>query len=490
MYRILIVDDEETIRNGLKNYLRKNIKDFEVIDTAKNGNEAIQKARLLLPDVIITDIVMPHMNGIDFLENVMCFLPDTKIIILSGYDKFDYAKEAIRLGVKGYLVKPIDTTALQKLLQEIKDILDRERYDWQQEKKEKVQKQVLNQLCGNSYLCGLIRGEGDKEKLLELLKKKFKNEIEVVFQEMQGEEVLIFCFINEQVSDTFVRINTRLTSVSNYMRKEGEGEFHFFLGGMVKDYESLQDSFQQAKSMLEAIFTDHVDAVFNYMDYISGQATECLPLPEAFVRELIYHVNYGEKESLNKKVDELFEMIRDEKVITANYFRRWIASIMLQIISAAKESKISYLEEERIGDAIMNACSMRKLQQVFLDALFFLMEKKRKSNQRTLIILEKVDFLIKENMNKPDFSLDDVANQLFISPNYLRQIIKKETGITFVEYLTRERMKRAKYLLSIKEILVSEVAELVGYKDPRYFSVCFKKMYQISPSEFIELKKT
>lgn len=130
MYRILIADDEASIREGVARYLSKHCSTYEVAATAENGADALKKAQELLPEVIITDIAMPRMNGLDFLEQIRHTLPDTKIIILSGYDNFEYARQAMRLGVKEYLVKPLDTKKLLAVLDEFKTELDAERAAW------------------------------------------------------------------------------------------------------------------------------------------------------------------------------------------------------------------------------------------------------------------------------------------------------------------------------------------------------------------------
>ena len=528
MYRILIAEDEKTVRDGVASFLSRNCLDFEVAGTAADGEEALQKARLLLPEVIITDIAMPKMNGLDFLEHITHLLPDTRLVVLSGYDRFEYAREALRLGVKQYLLKPLDTKQLLTLLAQFKTELDAEKRRWRQLGKlseaensfiagrpmgiggtaaavgpaaeppaesaaifrEAILSGTGSDEAGYLYFCALGRGEGDCWLLREALKDRFRQDISVeCFRVGTEKHVMVFCFPDQTAAGAFLKINIGLTSIANHFRLEGLGHFHFFIGGTVDSVRRLSISYEQAMAAAEYGFLDQTDTVSNYMDCVSGQMTECLYPPDNYLKEMTLQVNYGSAEAFGEQAGQLLGWFEEQKIYNACFIKMCLRSIVFRLFSAAQNVSANALEVQRFDEELEKAAKFAKLQQILWQAGEFLIARRNQELQKSRELSAEVDFMIRENMGDPDFSLDDVAARLYISPNYLRQLFKKETGITFVEYLTKARLEQARILLDTQQILVSAVAVQVGYKDPRYFSACFKKMFQISPSELLEQKQ-
>ena len=132
MYRLLIADDEESIREGVADFVRQNCPEWDVAALARDGREALALAREILPDAVLTDITMPHMNGLEFLESLSDLLPEAKLLVLSGYDQFEYAVQALRLGVSDYLLKPLDTAKLVSALSRFAAELDAQALRWAQ----------------------------------------------------------------------------------------------------------------------------------------------------------------------------------------------------------------------------------------------------------------------------------------------------------------------------------------------------------------------
>ena len=200
---------------------------------------------------------------------------------------------------------------------------------------------------------------------------------------------------------------------------------------------------------------------------------------------------YGNSQSLEAAADRLFTWFQKEQNGNAAFIRSNVLAASHRILGyETNTAAITYLEAEKFRQSVMKAESLEELKREFLHFLRFMGEKKAGCVRQEQSVAQKVDRIIQENISNPEFSLDDVAGLLFISPNYLRQLFKQETGMTFVEYLTRTRMKQAKMLLDTGEVRVADVAEQVGYREPRYFSSCFKKLYQISPSDLLEKAKS
>lgn len=486
MYRILIVDDESGIREGVARYLRKHCSIFEVAATAENGEEALKRAQELLPEVIVTDIAMPKMNGLDFLEQIRHTLPDTKMIILSGYDNFEYARQAMRLGVKDYLVKPLDTKELLKRLDEIKKELDEEKKNWSQEDN---QSEEADQEC-DSGLCrvALWRGDVPREPLESALKNRFKGVVKMAcLPEAEEKNAMVLQYKKEESAQAFIKINLGLTAVANHMKQEKLGDVRFFLGGEVEGINRLACSWMQARTAVDYGLFGNMTPVFNYEDGVAKQLATCCCPPEELLKNLVMEACYGNSQSLKVASDRLFHWFQTEQRGSAPFIRSNVLAVSHRILGhEAKMAVVTYLEVEKFRQKVMKAESLEVLKAEFLDFLRFIGEKKAGCVRQEQSVAQKVDKIIQENIGNPEFSLDDVAGLLFISPNYLRQLFKQETGMTFVEYLTRARMKQAKMLLDTGEIRVADVAEQVGYREPRYFSSCFKKIYQISPSDLLE----
>ena len=167
MYRLLIADDEESIREGVADFVRQNCPEWDVAALARDGREALALAREILPDAVLTDITMPHMNGLEFLESLSDLLPEAKLLVLSGYDQFEYAVQALRLGVSDYLLKPLDTAKLVSALSRFAAELDAQALRWAQIETLRTNTQKTNELELQSYfrsLCGKRRvcARGDK----------------------------------------------------------------------------------------------------------------------------------------------------------------------------------------------------------------------------------------------------------------------------------------------------------------------------------------
>lgn len=547
MYRILIADDEAGIREGVARYLRKHCSTYEVAETAENGADALKKAQELLPEVIITDIAMPRMNGLDFLEQIRHTLPDTKMIIVSGYDKFEYARQAMRLGVKEYLVKPLDTKKLLAALEELKTELDAEKAAWNRkdstdtgaggaagkgsgecretgglgseetggprtekdgrdgggdgQKEQAVLAEKLHQAVGETECTeddlsirrvALWRGNVPAEALRTALRNRFKGIVKATcISTAEEKNAIVFQYNKEESAQAFIKMNLGLTAVANHMKQENLGDVRFFLGGEVTGLNRLACSWMQARTAAEYGLFGEMPPVFNYEDGVAKQLAACSCPPEELLKKLVMEACYGNSQSLEAAADSLFTWFQKEQNGNAAFIRSNVLAVSHRILGhETNTAAITYLEAEKFRQSVMKAESLEELKKEFLHFLRFMGEKKTGSVRQEQSIAQKVDRIIQENIGNPEFSLDDVAGLLFISPNYLRQLFKQETGMTFVEYLTRTRMKQAKMLLDTGEVRVADVAEHVGYRDPRYFSSCFKKLYQISPSDLLEKGKS
>ena len=446
MYRLLIADDEESIREGVADFVRQNCPEWDVAALARDGREALALAREILPDAVLTDITMPHMNGLEFLESLSDLLPEAKLLVLSGYDQFEYAVQALRLGVSDYLLKPLDTAKLVSALSRFAAELDAQALRWAQIETLRTNTQKTNELELQSYFRAALLGE-------EL---------------------------------------PALSAANAVFAQEGTSYCCVLCDGLDAQRALLERVLEQrlygaVRTVLLRLGTPPRQAapVTTYEDVLAGKLLPCPEPPEELLRDIPAAVQCGSRAAFVQNCEALFAWFVEREIRDATFIRMCVLRLCYSILKKpASDMPMSYYEFTNFQQEIMAAASMEELRACFENfvSLYWLRRQGEKPPRR--ILTERVSEVVQAHISDIDFSLDDVAAALFISPNYLRQLFKQETGQTFTEFLTAQRMQHAHMLLGNPQTKVCDVAEQAGYADSRYFSVCFKKFYHMTPSEY------
>lgn len=510
MYRIMIADDEESIREGVAALIRRRCSRWEVDAVARDGHEALVRAREVLPHAVLTDIAMPHMNGLEFLENLQGILPEAKLLVLSGYDQFEYAVQALRLGVSDYLLKPLDADKLVALLDGFANKLDEraqrlERIEYLHTRAEQARElelktyfraavrgaqlpqlspAVAEYAAGSSFCCVLCNGMQDR---LELLEQRTDPSIRRILLHMEppAELGIVFWSPPGEASDFFLTLNHMLGSVAVECKREAGLDVQFFIGYITDSPNKLKHSYRRSLKARNYAFPEDTAPVTSYEDVLESSLLPCKPIPEQLQKDIPAAVNCGNRAAFFQNCQALFDWFRQEGIRDATYMRMCVLSLCYAIIHQSREVGVmSYHEFTNFQEEVMAARTLEELHIHFENfaRMRWLRQQEQPVPRRTLA--ERVAEIVQIQLSNIDFSLDDVAGALFISPNYLRQLFKQETGQTFTEYLTAQRMQRAKMLLGIPKMRVSDAAEQCGYVDSRYFSVCFKKYWHMTPSEY------
>lgn len=482
---------------------------------ARNGREALTLAGEILPDAVLTDITMPHMNGLDFLENLSDTLPEAKLLVLSGYDQFEYAVQAMRLGVSDYLLKPLDTAKLIAVLDRLADELDERAARYEQIEQMRlhterhvelelehyfntalrgeplpalstVNAELLQQF--SSYCCVLCDGVDQQPLLIQrLLEQRLYGAVRSVY--LRTGHVMVVCIPDEaSASGIFLTLAHTLTSAAVLYKRDAGLTARFYIGCIVGSPGRLDISYRQCCQAQKYSFPEHTPAVTTYEDVQLSQRLPCPQLPRQVMEDIPASVHCGNRAAFTENCQALFDWFEAEQIRDADYMRVCVLGLCYAILqiehSDAPGAPSTYYEFSNFPAEVMAAASLQELRSCLenLAALYWLRQKNHRVNRRMLA--DRVDEVVRAHLSDADFSLDDVAAALFISPNYLRQLFKKETGQTFTEYLTGQRMRHAKMLLGTPEIRVSDVAEQAGYADARYFSVSFKKYFHMTPSEY------
>lgn len=538
-YKLLLVDDEPLIRDGIARFIAKHPMGYTVVGEAKSGKEALEMLTELLPDVIITDICMPMLGGIELIEQAQTINPDLKVIIISGYDDFEYAQKALRLGVFDYILKPIVAEKLIDALGRVREELDqrggllrdldelknrvkeslpilRDRF-FHQLVSGKIAPDGLERrldsldlkLAGRLYAMALLKVkniQSDQEELImeeELVQCSLMQIVESLFPAalkphcffLAGDKLaLLFTTSNEDRQRVFIVLNQNLQRMVIAVQRYLGMDAYAALGRLYDQLLQVSQSYAEAEEALRFSLLHEKGNIINFEDIHTGDETRCTR-PVEMERQLLSQIKLGEKQAAQQTVAMILGYYRGLKDIKPSRFKQMvleIAVLMLRMVEETGGSIKSTIQDDAAApyDMIHRCETFQDLQR-FLDefTLSCLDEIEKLKIGKGYSLVEKVKEMIAAALNDNQLSMDQIAARLFISPNYLRSLFKQQMGESFVEYITRMRMERAKELLDDVTLKVYDIASMVGYVDQHYFSICFKKYYGLTPTDYRELKK-
>ena len=530
LYKIMLVDDEEKVRTSIIKKIDWKANGFEVVGDAENGRDALEKIEMLEPNVIMTDIRMPYMDGLQLTESLRLRFPSIKVIIFSGFDDFTYAQEAIRLGVTEYILKPVNVDELTEILKKVKEKLDEEiesarDIDTLRESYKAslpvLREQFLNKLIIkkglydestiNSYLneygmnignankwvvCVVnielenasINGEILKEKeLIPIFVKKFieeklsphyRNE---VFDSVQDAEPVILVAIDDENSQT------GLTNVMRDVCKSAKRVLGVGITiGIGRSCVALTDISASYKTAIDAVGYKKIigaeDVV--YIHDMEPVSTGVLRLDEKEEEDLISAIKFGGEDKIVEAVGQLAAKI-DEVRVHSRQYQAYMLRILTCIMDLMQQYEISLSGLENFLDIISkikDGDSFKQWMVGICNNISHGMQQKRESTSKQ-IIKEAKDYILSNYVN-PELSLEIICRHLHLSPAYFSSLFKKETGQTYINYLTDIRLNKAVELLSTTDEKTYMIAEKVGYLEQNYFSYVFKKKFGVSPTKY------
>ncbi|MGP1434266.1 MAG: response regulator [Catonella sp.] len=530
LYKIMLVDDEEEVRTSIIKKMDWIANGFEVVGDAENGRDALEKIEVLEPNVIITDIKMPYMDGLALTESLRQKFPSIKVIIFSGFDDFSYAKEAIRLGVAEYILKPVNVDELTEILKKVKAKLDEEiesvrNIDILRENYKAslpvLREQFLNKLIikkglfdeesingylreynmdignANKWIACIvnielenanIRGELLKEKeLIPIYVKKFIEEKltpyyrSVVFDSIQDAEPVIIVAIDDENSQT------GLTDVMRDVCKSAKRVLGVGITvGIGRSSQTLSEISASYKTAVDAVGYKKIvgteDVV--YIHDMEPVSTGVLRFEEKDEEELISAIKFGGEDRIAEVASGLANKLDEVKVHSRQY-QAYMLRIVTCIMDLMQQYEISLAGIENY----MEIVSKIKDGDSFKDWLIGIcnninegLQQKRESTSKQ-IINEAKEYIL-ANYTNSELSLEIICRYLHLSPAYFSSLFKKETGQTYINYLTDIRLNKAVELLSTTDEKTYMIAEKVGYLEQNYFSYVFKKKFGVSPTKY------
>ncbi len=496
-YKVILVDDEVEVIDVMKKKIRWDDLGFDVVGSATNGVKALELVEKLQPDVVLTDIKMPYMDGLELARKLNQDYPNIYIMLCTGFDEFEYAKEAVHLEIKEYMLKPISATELSESLMKLKTTLDREREEKLNVKKlEDYFQEVLPKLQSNFFI-SLIEGRVREEDY-----ERFLLDYRV---DMKGP---LFCCMIFHTSENDVPdgMNPLLLSMSvereikQRLTENCNCQEFIYMGNTILIMElHSEDEIAQ--------LTDKCDRFCRWAWRIIGAAvtagigTVCNNLYDISIsyegaREAVsYRVLYGTKRAIHVGNQE---KIRKEAIKETEKLHKNAATISqynlatMEIVSGFfKFCANNSMDFNEISGNVQNLYERvtqfdeNSMTNWIINMSTAISEKLRSTrNSTSRRIITDAQNIVKDRYMEPDLSLDDVCADLGVSNSYFSSSFKKETGQSFVSYLTDYRMDRAEELVLNTDEKSYKIAEKVGYQDANYFSYVFKKKFGVSPSKY------
>lgn len=533
--KVFLVEDEMVIRRGIKNSIDWEKEGYIFCGEASDGELAYPMIIKEKPDILITDIRMQFMDGLELCKLVKKELPNIKILILSGYDEFDYAKEAIRLGVTEYLLKPISSGKLLEALNGVSESIRREKEDkdlvrkYMEEMRENTehekQKFFEQMIAGNLSMADALEtgkkyemnlsagmynlllfrftlGEENRKsgELLgeaEYAIKKLTERLEYVFEfqrDVEGWAFLLMADNEEQMSERVKELSKDLEEI---MKNYSTIAYFGGIGQPVARLRELEESFREAERALAARFTMELNRIISVEDIRMAQNVDTLDDIEITsfgeiekTRTMLEKfLNNGAEDEIDEFVDVYINELPEENLKSVLMRQYIIMDAYIVMMSFCE--KIEGIEGEMQAQSEELKNSMKTIQTLEEIKNYIRMLLKKIIGVRDTIsgrrysdIIEIAKDQIRKTYMSDEISLNTIAAEVGMSPSYFSSIFSKEMGKTFVEYLTEIRMDRAKELLMCSSMKTSEIGYEVGYKDPHYFSYIFKKTQNCTPKEF------
>lgn len=533
MYRILLVDDEILVRDAIKENIDWKSMDCELVGDCENGKQAAEFVQQHEVDIVLTDILMPYMDGMELSRFLHDNYPDIVIVIFSGFGEFEYAKKAIQYGVSEYLLKPVTATELTGVIEKMKKKVDQQRIEQNKMENltrtsEKYRKNA--QIIRSKNMEALVNCTSDINQTIQRLTEMgidisassyrvavFDIDLYSGMYQLDAEkrqESALMAFVLFNISDEIVtredagiayqegnnrvcilfkekwsrNFTTKTREICREIQKKTKEVMGFDIsmgiGKWVKKPEELIQSHDMAVETLQYRYLLGGNLLIDMEEQHSVQEINLSDM----LSELKETMKTGQKEAVYQILNRIEEAIRQALVIKSRACM-YLQQVIRTMDTACEDvsADMNRIHEDR--DELLRQVTDQKSFEEACKVV-------RKHTDRVLEILSEINTssserqarlaidYIQSNYMDPNLSLNSICSYLNISTSYFSTIFKDETGETFTEVLSRTRMEKAKELLENTTMKNYEIAEKVGFSDPHYFGISFKKMTGCTPTEY------
>lgn len=529
--KVFLVEDEVIIRSGVKKSINWEQEGYEFVGEASDGELAYPMILKEKPDILITDIRMPFMDGLELSRLVKKELPDIKILILSGYDEFEYAKKAIKIGVTEYLLKPISAAKLTEVLNAVAETIRQEneeknlletyfaemRENTERDKMRLFEKLLMGDLSMGEILeagerFGMNLGASCYKIVLFKILANLENHVyaeqmvdacssveqaasmmEGVYVFQRGVEGWAFLLTAQDEKSMEESAKILYQNLKQAMKNYTQLEYFGGIGSTVPRIRSLKQSFREADRAFAARFVEEANQIISQKEFEKSQMEEGLKMQGVVQigksREMLQKfLSNGTREEVKAFSDAYISRIEEENIRSTMVRQYVVIDVCIVILSFCERiSSANRLQEEaeelqKMMQKIHSLSEIKKYVVRLLNEAIELRDAESGRRYSDLIAAAKKE--IENHYMTEEISLNTVAISVGMSPSYFSSIFSKEAGKTFVKYLTEVRIEKAKEFLMCSSMKTSEIGYEVGYKDPHYFSYIFKKVQGCSPKEY------
>lgn len=526
LYSIILADDEEEIRYGIKRKIDWEANGFELVGTAENGQEALELAENLHPDVVMTDIKMPFMDGLTLGKRLLETMPTTKLVLFSGFDDFEYAQTAIKINAAEYILKPINSAELTAVLQKLKKKLD----DEFAEKRdiERLRRHYKNSLplLRELFFAQMMDGRISQERIQqqadlydinvsapfwtvalvhydkveresspihdsELIPLSLKQLIDETLNNAQYKSILyndyVAVIVNFQEQNQILSFIDQMDQVCKLARRFLILTLTIGIGVPCETLADLHFSTAGAQTALDyRVLLGCGKAI--YIGDVEPNRAGLLQLDDQRERSLISAIKLSSPDEIRRAADQFIGQFKATR-FSLGHYQLYLMEMMSELLRVIRTYQIHPSEvfgKDFDGNFHLTRFeSPEELYHWFSETclkISVLIRRERTNSTRA--IADEAKQFIMQNYQNSNISVEMLCNHLHVSPAYFSTLFKKETGMSFVAYLTDVRMEEAMKLLSTTECKTYEIAQKIGYMEPNYFSYVFKKQFGLSPTKY------
>jgi len=521
MYKVFIVEDEIVVREGLRNSIQSGAGPFVLAGEASDGEMALSIMKDVKPDILVTDIRMPFLDGLALSRIIKKTLPWIKIVIISGHDEFQYAQEAISIGVDEYILKPVSASDMLSTLNKLVETIEKEKLNLLSIENLKLQAKSNADLIKERWLCDLVTGIVKTEDALEKardmgveliahsylialikLSTSTENYSDLITAKLKisnlienQEEVLCFSQSRDSIILLLKQFGTDSLEETAYtigqaikyeVERNTECMVAIGIGSTVERIGSLSQSYADAEKAMKFLVKTGQKLIIGTHDLNSFSEIDFLKLDGSPTSE---RLKYVKRSGIDEIIAQYIKIIGDKpfQATLIGYYLLCdlivaISKIIEELGGDVQEVIPSIAQETQLSEIASTKESFCNGVRLILET--FIQFRDSKAAGKYYSLIEKAKQHINIHFADQNISLHSVASIVNVSPNHFSTIFSQETGETFIEYLTQVRINKSKDLLLTTDLRSADIAYDVGFGDPHYFSFIFKKYTGISPREF------
>lgn len=522
MYKILLADDEGIELDALNFIIDKNFSGQCSVKNAKTGREAIELAESFRPDIAVMDIRMPGINGMEAMREIQSLLPNVVFIVLTAYDRFEYAKEAINLSAFEFLTKPVNRNVFVSTLQKAMEKCNAEKSARNSALQTRERIENMLPLLENSFIYMLLSQSEDREAYLNMYK--------LLGIDAPCGTVMVLEITRMEDSNP-LDLDIKLSEYYSMIRALIKDAFESIVGNamanriiFIRPGETPKNEYYSRLSLIEQgrVLAHQVEDKIGYHCKLGiGTTVEIMELCESYAQAvkalknckgIVSHYNDlpiasecedGYPLSCEKHLEEAVlagdasAAVQDAEVFfqwMLDHYAKYDMTIRLKVLELVMRAEYSvfqkngcnyhFLDRDGYLEQVISFSEYQLLKTWFLQKVADCARSSAKHLvQKTNGTISDAMQYIDKNFHR-ELSLEEVSREVYVSPYYFSKLFKEQTGMNYIEYLTQKRMEAAKLLLQDRKLTIKQICNKIGYSDPNYFSRLFRKIEGLTPSEY------